>query len=163
MGWDQATQNFGISIFDDGRLVYYDVIQFVGETEERLVKIFNFLQYFIEVCEPDFVMFEDIQLQANGASQTMFNTFKVLAELMGVVKMVLTKNKIRHECVLNKVWQSQFNIAGKQRMEQKKNVMKKVKQLFDIDVTDDVADAILIGKYAYNKYCKQTRPTETLF
>ena len=30
--------------------------------------------------------------------------------------------------------------------------MKKVKQLFDIDVTDDVADAILIGKYAYNKY-----------
>ena len=103
MGWDQATQNFGISIFDDGRLVYYDVIRFVGETEERLVKIYNFLQYFIEVCEPDFVMFEDIQLQANGASQTMFNTFKVLAELMGVVKMVLTKNKIRHECVLNKV------------------------------------------------------------
>ncbi len=48
-------------------------------------------------------------------------------------------------------------------MEQKKNVMKKVKQLFDIDVTDDVADAILIGKYAYNKYCKQTRPAETLF
>jgi len=77
--------------------------------------------------------------------------------------MVLTKNKIRHECVLNKVWQAQFNITGKQRMEQKKNVMKKVKQLFDIDVTDDVADAILIGKYAYNKYCKQTHPTETLF
>ena len=48
-------------------------------------------------------------------------------------------------------------------MEQKKNVMKKVKQLFDIDVTDDVADAILIGKYAYNKYCKQTHPMETLF
>jgi hypothetical protein len=29
---------------------------------------------------------------------------------------------------------------------QKRNVVKKVEELFDIDVSDDIADAILIGK-----------------
>lgn len=54
-------------------------------------------------------------------------------------------------------------IAGRERFEQKKNVIRKVNQLFGINVTDDVADAILIGKYAYNKYAKQFRPQEKLF
>ena len=38
-------------------------------------------------------------------------------------------------------------IGGKDRATQKKNVIAKVKSMFNIDVTDDVADAILIGKY----------------
>jgi hypothetical protein len=37
-------------------------------------------------------------------------------------------------------------IAGKDRNTQKKNVIAKVQQLFGIKVTDDMADAILIGK-----------------
>ena len=46
-------------------------------------------------------MFEDIQLQTNGIGG--YNTFKVLAELMGVVKVILTANKVPHTCVLNKI------------------------------------------------------------
>jgi hypothetical protein len=42
-------------------------------------------------------------------------------------------------------------ISGKDRNSQKKNVIAKVKNMFGIDVTDDVADAILIGKYG----CKE--------
>ena len=50
--------------------------------------------------------------------------------------------------VSNKVWQSKYMIAGKDRVTQKNNVIKKVKMLFGVDVSDDIADAILIGKYA---------------
>ena len=70
-----------------------------------------------------------------------------MAELLGIVKMVLTKNKVKHECVLNKVWQAYFNIGGRDRISQKLMVVPRVEELFGIRVIDDIADAILIGKY----------------
>jgi hypothetical protein len=39
---DNATQNMGLSIFDDGELVYYSLIKFSGPVfEDRLEKIFR--------------------------------------------------------------------------------------------------------------------------
>jgi len=152
VGFDQATKNFGISVFDNGVLVYYGLAQFVGTTEERCVKIAKFIKNVCEQWKPDFVEFEDIQLQNQYSG---FKTFKVLAELMGVVKTVLTLEKVEHDLVLNKVWQSMFMIGGKTRVVQKNNVVKKVHELFGITVVDDIADAILIGKYAVNKMARQ--------
>lgn len=146
MAFDQATQNFGVSIYDSGKLVYYDVIHFIGGTEERLVDIAQFIAKSCKEWEPDYVMFEDIQLHAGAYNG--YQTFKVLAELLGVVKVMLQIQGIRHSCVLNKVWQAHFGIGGKDRATQKANVIKKVKELFNIQVNDDIADAILIDKYA---------------
>lgn len=159
IGFDQATQNFGISVYDDGKLVYYDVAKFGGETEERLVSIANFVDAVCKEWCPDFVMFEDIQLQQNQHGG--YNTFKVLAELLGIVKMVLTKNKVKHECVLNKVWQAYFNIGGRDRISQKLMVVARVEELFGIRVIDDIADAILIGKYGHTLLNKV--PNKKLF
>ena len=159
IGFDQATQNFGISVYDDEKLVYYDVAKFGGETEDRLVSIANFIDAVCKEWQPDFVIFEDIQLQQNHYGG--FNTFKVLAELMGVVKMILTKNKVKHQCVLNKVWQAYFNISGKDRISQTLMVVARVNDLFGIKVVDDIADAILIGKYGCTLLNKA--PSKKLF
>lgn len=153
IGFDQATQNFGISVYDDGKLVYYDVVRFVGETTERLVHIADFVDKVCKEWLPDFVVFEDIQMQGNQYNG--YHTFKILAELLGVVKMVLVKNRVKNECVLNKVWQAQFGIGGKDRITQKLNVVSKVESMFGIKVIDDIADAILIGKYGANKLAKR--------
>ena len=59
-----------------------------------------------------------------------------------------TAAETEHNKVLNKTWQSEFNIAGSNRVAQKRNVVERVKEYFNIDVTDDVGDAILIGRYA---------------
>ena len=162
MGWDQATQHFGVSIFDDGKLVYFDCIDFIGDTETRFVKIMKFIENMIIHWEPDFVCFEDIQLQTNGANASQFQTFKVLAQLMGIVKAMLMKYEIEHSCVLNKVWQAQFSISGSDRSTQKRNVINKVKALYGVTVTDDVADAILIGRYAVMKKTPP-KPIASLF
>ena len=154
IGFDQATNNFGVSVYDDDRLVYFDVIHFKGETEERLLSIAEFIGRACDEWQPDYVMFEDIQLQQNQGFNG-YKTFKVLAELMGVVKIILTLKNVPHNCVLNKVWQAPFGIEGRDRTTQKANVIKKVKELFNVDVTDDVADAILIGKYAVNERNKK--------
>lgn len=146
MGCDQATQHFGISVFDDGKLVYYDCIEFKGELDWRYSQIYDFMDAALKAWEPDYVMIEDIQLQ-QGSAIGGYNAFKTLGGLLGIMKAVLRKNNVKYNEVLNKVWQAKFMIGGKDRVSQKKNVIAKVKSMFGIEVSDDVADAILIGKY----------------
>lgn len=146
IGCDQATQHFGISVFDDGILVFYDCIEFQGELDCRYAKIYAFMESVIENWKPDFVVIEDIQLQKSSAIGG-YTAFKVLGGLLGIMKAVLRKHEVEYVEVLNKVWQAKFMIGGKDRATQKANVIKKVKSMFDIDVNDDTADAILIGKY----------------
>lgn len=54
-------------------------------------------------------------------------------------------------------------IGGKDRISQKRNVVKKVKELFGIDVSDDIADAILIGKWGSIERQESLIKTRRLF
>lgn len=143
---DQASQNIGISVYDDGKLVYYHLVQITGSVSVRLAKIYKFLrEVIISEWHPNYLVFEDIQYQNNAL------THKILGMVMGVCILAAEQAQIEHTEVLNKVWQSEFNIAGADRLVQKANVVKRVKEYYNLDVTDDVADAILIGKYAAKK------------
>lgn len=161
VGFDQATVDFGISVFDDGKLSWYGVKHFVGETSNRLMKVGLFVEEVLKVLSPNFVVYEDIQYQMAGGGSG-YITFKVLAELKGIVGYELSKAGVDNECVLNKVWQAKYNIKGRGRAEQKLNVIAKAKFLYPHlgDITDDAADAILMGKYGADK-C--TPPISILF
>ena len=39
IAFDQATEKFGLSIFDDGKLVFYSLYNFTGSLNVRLLKI----------------------------------------------------------------------------------------------------------------------------
>lgn len=47
-------------------------------------------------------------------------------------------------------------IGGKTRIEQKKGAITKVKEMYGIEVCDDVAEAILLGKYSVDMLKKET-------
>lgn len=137
---DQATHVAGVSVFDDGELVYANTRSFVGTLEERYVDFAIFLtQEVIQNWEVDYLVFEDIQYQHN------VQTFKVLGGLLGICILYATANKIPYSVILNKVWQSTFDIKGKDRNTQERNAKAKVYDLFGIDAPIDVADAILLG------------------
>ena len=44
IAFDQATERFGLSIFDDGKLVFYSLYTFSGGMVQRLVKIKKFVR-----------------------------------------------------------------------------------------------------------------------
>ncbi len=138
---DQASNNLGVSVFDEGKLVYYEAVMVSGELMERIYKVFKYVEDRIEKWKPDLIGFEDIQYQQNP------QTYKILGMVLGACVVAAEKNKIPHVEVLNGVWQSQFNIGGADRHAQKANVVKRVKDMYDLIVTDDVADAILLGRY----------------
>ena len=140
---DNATEKVGISVFDDGKLIYWHLFTYSGETIDRIVKNRQFLENtIIKEWQPDFIIVEDIQYQNN------ILTFKTLAMLLGSTLAAIRANKIKYETVLSKVWRSHFTIGGVTRVQQKMAAIQLIKKMYGIDVNDDIAEAILLGKYA---------------
>lgn len=147
IAFDQATEKFGLSIFDDNNLVFYSLYTFNGDTISRLVKIRKFInEIVIKEWKPDYIIMEDIQYQENGLL-----TFKVLAMLLGIVQECCAENNIKFEAVFPNVWRKYAGTAGKNRKEEKLLSVEKVKEKYNINVNDDVAESILIGHYAIKK------------
>lgn len=150
IAFDQATENMGMSMYEDGKLIYYDLFRFNdGLLINRLVKIQELLEkVVIPVWQPDFLIFEDIQQQGPNIV-----TYKILSMLLGICEVTAKKFNIEYDVVPSSVWRSTVGIVGRgtSRVQQKQFAIDKVKQLLGVIVTDDVAEAILIGKYATTK------------
>lgn len=144
ISFDQATENFGLAIFDNGKLVFYQLYNFRGSLVNRLMKIRNFLKEFVfEKWQPDKIIMEDIQYQNNGLL-----TYKALAMLLGVVQELCEEEEVEYEAVSPNVWRKYAGTAGKTRREEKMLSVAVVKDKYGITVIDDIAEAILIGRYA---------------
>ena len=99
----------------------------------------------INTISPNFIVFEDVQFQQN------YGTFQQLSQLQGVIMAYLFKTDIGFQIIQPSAWKSFCGIKGRKRVEQKKNTQIFVKSKYDIDVSEDEADAIGIGIWAINK------------
>lgn len=143
---DQASRISGWAVFYDNELKAYGKI--VTEQEnvgERLVQIREEVQKLIEKYDIDEVVMEDIQLQSSVGNNVQ--TFKVLAEVFGVIYETLTELNIKNSAVLASSWKSTLGIKGRNRQEQKKNAQNYVIDKYNIKPTQDEADAIAIGTH----------------
>lgn len=147
---DQASKVTGWAIFEDGELKSYGKISLDDpNTDIRLVQLRQGIQTLVADYNIDEVIFEDIQQQNNVANNVQ--TFKVLAEVYGVVSELLQEIQIPHSTVLAASWKSTLGIKGRTRAEQKKNAQLYVEQNYGIHVIQDIADAICIGTHHIKK------------
>ena len=147
---DQASKVTGWAIFEDGELKSYGKISLDDpNTDIRLVQLRQDIQTLVADYNIDEVIFEDIQQQNNVANNVQ--TFKVLAEVYGVVSELLQEIQIPHSTVLAASWKSTLGIKGRTRAEQKKNAQLYVEQNYGIHVIQDIADAVCIGIHHIKK------------
>ena len=147
---DQASKVTGWAIFEDGKLKSYGKISLDDpNTDTRLVQLRQDIQTLVADYNIDEVIFEDIQQQNNVANNVQ--TFKVLAEVYGVVSELLQELQIPHSTVLAASWKSTLGIKGRTRAEQKKNAQLYVEQNYGIHVIQDIADAVCIGTHHIKK------------
>lgn len=147
---DQASKCTGWAIFEDGELKSYGKISLDDpNTDIRLVQLRQGIQTLVADYNIDEVIFEDIQQQNNVANNVQ--TFKVLAEVYGVVSELLQEIHIPHSTVLAASWKSTLGIKGRTRAEQKKNAQLYVEQNYGIHVIQDIADAVCIGTHHIKK------------
>ena len=147
---DQASKVTGWAIFEDGELKSYGKISLDDpNTDIRLVQLRQGIQTLVADYNIDEVIFEDIQQQNNVANNVQ--TFKVLAEVYGIVSELLQEIQIPHSTVLAASWKSTLGIKGRTRAEQKKNAQLYVEQNYGIHVIQDIADAVCIGTHHIKK------------
>lgn len=147
---DQASHVSGYSVFYDDNLEAHGKFS-VDDTDigERLVKIRKKVLELINEYDINEVAFEDIQLQTNVGNNVQ--TFKILAEVFGVIYELVTELGLPHTEVLAGTWKSTLGIKGKNRQEQKRNAQAYVVNTFGIKATQDESDAICIGAHMISK------------
>ena len=148
LGLDQATHISGFSIFDNGELVSHGVLEVFEDDEiERDNHIKQWLISVVENQRIDIVGLEDIQLQQFNNKNVGVTTYKILARLQGILMECCYELGV--ECVVcpPATWRAHCKVRGRTKTDKKKSMQLIVKDLFDISVSNDEADAIGIGKY----------------
>ena len=143
---DQSSRITGWAVFDGDKLIAYGKIS-VDDPDigERLYKIKTQVIELIDKYKITEVVFEDIQLQTNVVQNV--RTFKVLAEVFGVLYETFTELELPNEAVLAASWKSTLGIRGTDRAAQKKNAAVYVAKTYNIKATQDECDAICIGTH----------------
>lgn len=152
LAFDQASITSGWSVFDDKELIKYGKWTSDGtHSTERISLTKGWFASMIQKWKPDEVVLEDIQLQKFGEQEAVV-TYKKLAHLQGVLKNYCYESGVPYRVVSPSTWRTYSDIKGKKRQDKKKNAQLKVKKLYDIQVTQDEADAVLIGAWAANDH-----------
>lgn len=150
---DQASYTTGYAIFEDGKPVV--VSHFTAQGDDlgkRLEQIRDNIIKLIQQYNIDTVAFEDIQLQdMTGGKEVGIKTFKMLAEVFGVVHELLNELQLDYYIIPPIVWKATVKVAGKGRTAEKKLAQKWVIDNYGIKCTEDEADAVCLGTHVIKK------------
>lgn len=146
---DQSSHTTGYTILQNGTIIKVDHFKCEGnDLGDRLFQLRQKIETLIYEYDIDEVVFEDIQLQdVNGNKETGIKTFKILAEVFGVVEELLTEKGIKYCCAAPIKWKAHFKIAGKGRQQEKKLAQNYILKNYNIQCTEDEADSLCIALY----------------
>lgn len=148
---DQSTKISGYSVWKNKKLIEYGFLETNKKEDnpiERMKQMYDEFLLLIDKIKPDFVVFEDTQFQNN------YSTYKILSQLQGVLMAILFERGIGFQIIQPTAWKSATNVKGRKRIEQKSSAIQTVKSKYNLNVSEDEADAILIGTWAINKLLK---------
>lgn len=151
---DQASHITGYSIFDGLNLVSYGTFE-AKETDEakRFHEIKLWLISMIENWQCDIIGIEGIQYQ-----QTMgVTTFQTLARLQGILMDLCIELNIPYVICPTNTWRAHCGVKGTKRTDKKRSMQLLVKEWYDVTVSDDIADAVGIGKYVSDTNQQKTK------
>ena len=151
MALDASTHSTGIAIFNATKLEHYDCIT-ASSTDliNRIKKIITQLEQILNDNEVEKIILEEVRPE-NGLQN--IKTHKALMYLQAAITFLIHERfpKIEIEYIYPNEWRKICGIktgAGVRRETLKPLDIAFVKKIYNIDVNDDIADAIGIG-YAY--------------
>lgn len=149
LGFDQASITSGWACFDGSTLMNYGSWTSHGaKSTERIAQTKVWFASMIDQHKPDMIVLEDIQLQKFEDGDAAVLTYKKLAHLQGVLKNYCYENGIPYQIVPPATWRTYNNVKGKTRSDQKKSAQLRVEAIYDVKVSTDEADAVLLTRYA---------------
>jgi hypothetical protein len=146
---DNATHTSGWALFDGKTLIKCGKFTTRSATGvERIAEVKNWIIGLLNETQADVIYFEDIQLEDYGKSVT---TFKVLSQLQGVLENLAYERKVKYKIIPPATWRSYNGVTGRYRADKKQNGQLIVSQMFNLQVGDDISDAILLARYGVSQ------------
>ena len=143
---DQSSRITGWAVFENNALLAHGKFNLEQyEVNERLVQFRKYIIDLVQEYKITQAAIENIQEQNNIV------TFKILAEILGVLEETLTELRIPYETVFASSWKSTLGIKGRDRATQKRNAQIYVNSTYGIKATQDECDAISIGSHILKK------------
>ena len=150
---DQASRVTGYSIFDGNTLVHYGTFETTDEEEgKRCHEVRVWLMSMIENWQCDLIGIEGIQFQEKMG----VTTFQTLARLQGILIDLCIELNIPYVICPTNTWRAHCGVKGRARADKKRSMQLLVKEWYDVSVSDDIADAVGIGKYVSDTHQKKT-------
>lgn len=149
VGIDGSTNSTGIAVMEDGELKFHTLIDLHKE-KNAMKRIQNMLLKICEILDQykiDAIYMEKSVLKSN------VDTVQKLANLAGGIMLYCAKNNIEFNHPVPTEWRAKIGI--KQSRSVKRDVLKaeailSVKKEYGLDVNDDIAEAILLTRSAFN-------------
>lgn len=141
---DQSTKHTGWALWINNQLTDYGVIDAPDELSpyERMKYMGDCIAKIIDKRNPKFIVIEQVQFQRN------YKTYSQLSQLQGVLFHILFERGKEFTLVEPTKWRAYVGIKGRNRQEQKASAIQAVYDKYEVEVTDDIADAIGIGLWA---------------
>lgn len=151
-GIDASTTATGVAIMKDGELLYYELIAIDSKKEKDAYK--RVQEMLIRICaildkyDLDKVYMEKAICKGGNVDITI-----KLAYLSGGMYLYCTQNNIEFNNPVPSSWRARIGVPngrGVLRATQKSCAIKAVKEAYNIDVGDDVAEATLLARSAFD-------------
>ena len=148
-GIDASSNKTGIAIFEDGKYIEHTLIDLhkIKDTDRRVTKMMVEICKYIKEKKPDKIIMEKSIMKSNIAA------LQILSNIAGAVMLYAATKGIDLEFVYPVEWRKIIGLQ--QSMKVKREVLKEeairaVKQEYDMDVTDDEAEALLIARSGFD-------------
>lgn len=149
MGIDSSTKATGISVYVEGKLHTQELIKADStDSEDRMKKMIDGVYESMRYHEPDIVAIETPTVCRNQQTQ------RQLTMVFGAIYGFCVDNNIFFKAYRPSEWRKYWkdDVMPRKRAELKEWAIKKVKNEYDKEVSDDVAEAILIGGAYIKEY-----------
>lgn len=147
-GIDGSTKNTGVSIMRDGKLEFYTLIDFHKEKDaiKRIQNMWIEISKILDKHKPDAVYME------KSIDKKNIDTLQKLSYLAGGVMFYCTQNGVEFVNPFPVEWRAKIGIKQSNKIKRemlKAQAIIAVKNEYNLDVNDDVAEAILISRSAF--------------
>lgn len=148
-GIDASTNKTGIAIFTDGKYFEHTLIDLhkIKDSTERIPKMMMAICEYLDEFVVDKIIMEESMMTNN------ISTVKMLSNIAGAVMYYAANNGIEFEFALPTHWRKKIGLSQSSKI--KRDVLKAeailaVKQEYNMELTDDEAESLLIARSGFN-------------
>lgn len=149
VGIDASTNITGIAVFEDGKYTTHTLVDLhkIKNADERIPKMMQSICRCLDEYKPDRIIMEKSMLKNN------IDTVQKLSNIAGAIMFYAAEKGIQFELVYPSEWRKKIGLSqGKsvKREVLKAEAIMAVKQEYNLDVTDDEAEALLLARSGFD-------------